>query len=233
MMRFSHFIQTLAFALVPCHAFAATVPGIADPTLAGMPDGTTASSGDVAPDHSPVLFPGVDLSTMTALSFHVTGSVSHTPSPSGLSPDGGGNIGFESFNGISGGYGPINSLLGVFLTDDAPNTGPAPSALDFSSAASRDFASLSPELKQVFFIGDGLNSSGDFQSFIVPDGATRLYLGTLDGNGWYNNSGAFEVNLASGLPDPAPVPLGASFPLLIFGLASLRIFKRPCPQKAI
>ena len=46
--------------------------------------------------------------------------------------------------------------------------------LDFSTAASRDFSTLSPQLKQVFFIGDGLDSSGSLQTFVVPRGSNLL-----------------------------------------------------------
>ena len=37
------------------------------------------------------------------------------------------------------------------------------------------------------------------ETFIVPAGATRLYLGTIDGSGWYNNNGSFSVNVTSGV----------------------------------
>src|SRR6202012_498516 len=43
-------------------------------------------------------------------------------------------------------------------------------------------ASFSPEINQVFFIGDGLTGtgSGQIQNFLVPDTADRLYLGFAD-----------------------------------------------------
>ncbi|HEY3242752.1 MAG TPA: hypothetical protein VGM03_05305 [Phycisphaerae bacterium] len=46
-----------------------------------------------------------------------------------------------------------------------------------------------PGLRQPFFIGDGLTGtgSGAVQQFLVPDGATRLFLGTIDGCEWSNN----------------------------------------------
>ena len=56
---------------------------------------------------------------------------------------------------------------------------------------------LSPDLKQVFFMGDGLTSGSAVQEIVAPVGATRLYLGTMDGFEWSNNTGAFEVTIAA------------------------------------
>jgi hypothetical protein len=45
------------------------------------------------------------------------------------------------------------------------------------------FAQLAPQLNQIFFIGDGLTGSGlgNIQRFLVPNQATRLFLGFADG----------------------------------------------------
>lgn len=86
---------------------------------------------------------------------------------------------------------PINSIIAVFLSDTVSPT--APETLDFSTAASRDFMELRPKLQQVFFIGDGRRSSGEVQRFVVPPGATRLYIGAMDEYEWNNNVGGFEV----------------------------------------
>lgn len=114
--------------------------------------------------------------------------------------DGDGNEGWVinnwggSENGMSDIQAPINSVIAVFLSDAQPDTaGSAPPVLDFSSATSRDFTSLQPKLRQVFFIGDGRRDSGEVQRFVVPNGATRLYIGTMDGWEWNNNTGGFEV----------------------------------------
>jgi hypothetical protein len=101
-----------------------------------------------------------------------------------------------SISGISsadgGGY-----LIGVFLAEIVP-AGPPPATLDFTG--NRDFASLSPELAQTFFIGDGRAVTGRPQWFYPPPGATRLYFGVGDAwsfqgpPGFYaDNSGSFEV----------------------------------------
>ena len=49
----------------------------------------------------------------------------------------------------------------------------------------------------MFFIGDGRTGtgSGQRQKFIVPKGATRLFLAVSDGSGWYNNSGEIDATI--------------------------------------
>jgi hypothetical protein len=83
--------------------------------------------------------------------------------------------------------------VGVFLSADSPDASAVPPPLDFSTPESLDYLVLFPQLKQVFFIGDGLTSLGVTQQVIVPAGATRLFLGTVDAFGWANNVGSFAV----------------------------------------
>jgi Flp pilus assembly protein TadG len=102
-------------------------------------------------------------------------------------------------NGINTTKAPINAMMGIFLNDNEPDlTGMAP-ILDFSTAASRDFTTLSPQLKQVFFIGDGLNSSGQLQTFNAPAGATRLFIAVMDEKGWWwDNVGTLTFTVVQG-----------------------------------
>jgi hypothetical protein len=54
------------------------------------------------------------------------------------------------------------------------------------------------------------------QGFIIPAGATRLFLGVSDGQGWFNNGGAFSVTISIASPvasTPANVPT-LSVPML-------------------
>jgi hypothetical protein len=88
---------------------------------------------------------------------------------------------------------PGDALLGVFLDDTQPNLSAAPDPLAYTP----DAPTIAPGLKQVFFIGDGLTPSGAVQQFIAPAGATRLFLGTADGYGWFNNVGSFSVEVVS------------------------------------
>ena len=99
-----------------------------------------------------------------------------------------------SFGGISGYTGLVGALVGVFLDDDIPTRNP-PNALNFG-ASGIEFPTLSPKLGQVFYIGDGFTSDGTAQSFVAPTGATRVYLGIIDGEengrpGFYTNNQGF------------------------------------------
>jgi hypothetical protein len=180
-----------------------TVPGISDIWLAGQPDGAMLSQAsgtqaDVAPTNSPVEVPVVAGSTLT---FSASGSTSYTGGVcSAPTPDGGCLLGDISLgnnagpaNGISSIQVIADALVGVFLDSSAPG-GTAPPALNFTS--NTGFTTLSPVLRQVFFIGDGLTGTGTggVQEFVVPAGATRLFLASSDAAGAsYNNSGTFSV----------------------------------------
>lgn len=189
------------------------VPGSSNPYLAGMPDGSTASNGDTAPDQSPVQVPSIVFSNTLSLTFTATGMVSFSnPLFSESAPDG--LDGFASFpshatgseNGISDITTRFNSLLGVFLDDGNPSLSPAPASLNFHStgnvAGGPDYLTLAPLLKQVFFIGDGLTSTGTIQEIVPPPGASRMFLGTMDGQQWSNNSGSFDVVVTAVVPEP-------------------------------
>ena len=107
-------IGSCVIALTRIHIAAVTVPGSANPWLAGMPDGTPASSGDVAPGESPVLAP-ISLVPGSSLSWSASGTVSHGGETSG--PDGGTPFSHSAGaeHGKSDIVAPINALLGVFL----------------------------------------------------------------------------------------------------------------------
>lgn len=134
-----------------------------------------------------------------------------------------------SLDGISGWHGPQGALAGVFLTDAIPSAGPAPGTLDFWNGASREFSSITPELGQLFFIGDGETAANILQSFTAPAGATRLFLGIPDGFGfngppgaYEDNDGAYRISIGVNEP-PRTVPdAGATALLLLLGLAGVR-----------
>jgi hypothetical protein len=182
------------------------VKGLADIWLAGEPNGTILSAGwpsnDVAPANSPV---SVSVMAGSTLSVSATGGTSNVASAcSGASPDGCGIPDLSGYvhgpaNGLSSLVVPCNALVGVFVGAGVPS-GTAPVGLVM--LAPNSFATLSPLLQQPFFIGDGLigTGSGAVQQFVVPTGATRLFLGSSDAEGAnYDNVGQFMV-MVSTLP---------------------------------
>lgn len=174
-----------------------------------FPQGLSVAAGDVVRVLDPAVG-GIDF-------FNSGGTLIY--GPEGAS--GGSSLG--AVGGISGYNGPQGSLVGVFLDASTPSSGPAPAALNFSTAASRDFSALNPGLGQVFFIGNGINSAADFQEFIAPTGATRIFFGIADGFGFVGAPGAYEDNDGSyrivvgvnELPTETPEPSG----LLLMGVA--------------
>lgn len=117
--------------------------------------------------------------------------------PPFFGPGGNGADGSDltALDGISGYLGPEGPLTGVFLDGSIPSAGPAPSRLDFTtSGLGTNFLTLSPLLRQVFYIGDGVTSSSVFQEFIAPAGATQLFLGIPDGFGFDGPPGAYDDN---------------------------------------
>lgn len=106
-----------------------------------------------------------------------------------------------SEHGISNIITPLNSMVGVFLdnnpADDSSdsNYSTTPSGLDFSTQSKRDYTTLSPELAQSFYAGTGETSSGTQQTVVVPNHATRLFLGSMDGHEWSNNVGSFTATI--------------------------------------
>ncbi len=189
--EFSSTVQ--AQAPPPTCSTTVTVPGTSNPYLAGMPVGSIDNGWDSVPHDSPVLVSGIPVTPGAQYNFSATGKV-HLGDGNLATPDGFdwySNAHYES-NGIGGYTGPANALLGVFLTDAPPNTTPAPASVNLYTIGFNNLTA-SPALKQPFFIGDGKTSSGAAQTFIAPPGATRLFLATLDGYGWFNNGGSFEV----------------------------------------
>jgi hypothetical protein len=136
------------------------------------------------------------------------------PGGNGLS---GSNL--TSLGGISGYIGPQGPLAGVFLSDAIPLAG-APATLDFSPGGlGIDFASLSPELGQIFYIGDGINDVAVLQEFIAPVGATRLFFAIPDGFGFVGGPGAYDDNDGSyrirvGVNEIPTLPLPGALALL-------------------
>lgn len=220
-------IHAQCIAMVSGQSASTYVSAKSNPWLAGMPAGSMtqnlrpdkpdvwdyagsepneASSPGMISLSSSQIFSG-----QTILFDNVRGSVSNTGSGSGTTPDGDPgyvvNLGTangtgagnwpNSVNGISNIKSPMSGLIAVFLSDTEPNNTSAPPALDFSNPSSRNYTSLAPALKQVFFVGDGRRSNGEAQQIVVPDGATRLFIGNMDAWQWNDNTGGYTATISS------------------------------------
>lgn len=117
---------------------------------------------------------------------------------------------FHHEYGIHDVVAPINALVGVFLGPDDSDLTPVPTITDrlnadcptdFTTAAARKREVYRPQLKQLFFIGDGTTKDGDEpitgvrQKFVAPPGATRLVLANWDFYEWNNNDGERTVEI--------------------------------------
>jgi hypothetical protein len=192
----------------------ATVGGQSDPWLAGMPPGSpSVSDYDTAPNQSPVMATEVtpgDTITFTNVT-SINGGVKHDPRDN---PDGANGDAAQIHshndddplhepavqNNIGDIKAPIDSLVGLFLTNTEPTSQTAPTTvLDYSTQTARDVVSNTTlQTQQPFFIGTGQTSGGVTKTFKVPAGCTRLFLGVMDGHQWSNNAGSFGVTITHG-----------------------------------
>lgn len=230
-MKNSMFGWVIGFVLSLCASSASAVSvkvqATDDPWLAGMPSGSTASINDTSPGQSPSRVPGLHFVGGGYVTFSQLSGASSNTHKCCLSLEGGMMMSHRTGaeNGISNVIAPLGSLIGVFLDDKQPSSSDAPDTLDFSGVGGLNFTTLSPKLKQVFFIGDGLASGTTLQHFYVPSGATRLFLGAMDGYEWNNNSGAFKVNVGRMWEVPnasaSVVPESNTYALMLAGLTTI------------
>ena len=212
-MKLTSLIITASTLLLPVVASASVYTVAATDNIYGAGLSTPPAPGGNGAGTLPLAI-GV---TGSAYQFqYLSGMVS--PDSTKYSVDANGVIGQNTDITYSGGLSSSISdngfsLVGVFLgAGGQPIT--APSALDFSTGAlGVNFTSLTPQIGQVFFIGDGTNSSHVTQTFYVPTGATELYLGFADGENFVAPVGQYNDNIGSlnisvnAVPEPAPMAL--------------------------
>jgi Flp pilus assembly protein TadG len=186
------------------HVISPVVKANGSPWLAGMPSGSTVPATDgnptaaKAPTDSPSQITDLPIVPGQHLYFRNTSGSTSYDNAGTFGPDGNTswNVEQDPVNGINSTKAPLNSLVGIFLDDRKPSTWSMNGTLDFSTSNSRNFTQLSPKLKQVFFIGDGVNDNGQLQDFVVPAGATRFYLGIMDEKGWWwDNTGTLSTTM--------------------------------------
>jgi len=234
---------------VNAQTFPLTVPGTTNIWYAGSPSSVVPPTSNctvsgIRGDGTKPPYVNIPAGT-ASMQFNVVGTgpsgVGATP---GTTSDGiGGQVtSINAAAGMSGISVPrMIPLVGVFLDDSDPNGQVPPATLTYGTGAGQtplDQASYSPLLRQVFFIGDGYTSiyqqpySGTQQTFVVPAGATRLFVGFPDGAGYtginrcyLDNSGSATISAVSFVPtvvvpttQPQPVPVpsvsGWGVPLL-------------------
>ena len=199
------FVSALTFFLVaalcavaqPAAATVVSVAATSNIYGAGLPTPPNpggGSAGDLPPSVTFQAAPGQVLTFSS-----VTGTSTLTTAFGMFPPDGNQNypMNMSPYGAISGIQSDASSfLVGVFLDAAAINAA-APATLDFTaSRLGTSFATLSPLLGQMFYIGDGLtgHGTGTVQQFNVPADATMLYLGFPDGTNYQGMPGQYQDN---------------------------------------
>lgn len=146
--------------------------------------------------------------------------------PSG--PDGTieGNAEAPAFGAIVGiAYRGADSLplLGVLLGPDLAHAPADPQNFRFAEGYER----FAPALGQPFWIGDGLAGTGEGapHEIVIPDGATRLFLG-FHAPTIASATGSLSVRVA--VPEPAASPAAALLALRVLRRTRARFAKRRC-----
>jgi hypothetical protein len=225
----------VALGCLPAYASSVVVEATTDIWLAGQASGATVTGffgTDTAPANSPI---GIAVSGGDTLTFinvlDAANGVSVDGSCFDTTPDAGACYADEygdspgSANGISLAHLPAGALVGVFVAAGGPS-GSAPTALDFTSGGiGTGFATLSPELDQLFFIGDGLTGTGtgSVQDFIAPTGAGTLYLAVSDSVGAAgNNLGSISANV-NDVPEVSAAPEPGTLSLVGLGMVGMAL----------
>ena len=257
-MKKTYIFALLAIVALPISLPAITIDAKTNIFVAGQDTTGINTQGGLFPAVAQTFLPGPGQS----ITFGVTpGLLSSSASPPGnlsgvgdgailifpFGPTNGTDISGNGTNGISGIQftGREMFLVGVFLGDSIP-TGAGPATLSFSPTGGTynmdtDTGFSAFALGQVFAIGDGKtgfnNSAGSLQTWQVPTGATRLFLGFADAfnnftgpwGAYGDNSGSLDVtvNLQGPAQDGNSVPESASTLILLgFSLTGVSVLRR-------
>lgn len=156
--------------------------------LAGRPAGTVSENDSrIAPLYSPAQV-NVPLAAGQVLRITASGAVS------GTGPDGamGCQESLSAEFAVSRITTFCRALVGVFLADTQRAQ---PPDRDFTGATRND-PRVEPLIQQAFLVGSGYTDAGDLKQFVVPAGATRLYLGSLTWVGSKAQTGFFTVTVS-------------------------------------
>jgi Putative Tad-like Flp pilus-assembly len=198
---------TAVAALMPGQSAPLSIPATADLYFAGMPAYTTDSWGDNFANNSPYQMSAVTVTPGTYITFtNLSGTSSVVPGSVAFTGPAGnwgdivnhGENWDYSFNnpgpqnGIADARMPEDAMVGLFLTNTEPDLNTAPAGqVDWTTFPMANQATYSNiVVQQPFMIGSGQTSGGVTQQFLVPPGATRLFLGVWDGVDYANNSGS-------------------------------------------
>jgi hypothetical protein len=196
-----------------------TVPAAASLLLAGAPAGARIvrpySERDQAPACAAVEISGITFTTGALVTFAANGVTTNgnfpdAPTRSDISAEGYVELGGRTVGtdygtdprpwGMGSIIAPLNGLIGVFLSDEAPKQVP-PDARQVTPQV-RSERVQRPQLREPFYIGNGTTPSGDVREVYVPIGARRLFLGIMSGEN-SSASGALQVTCTI---SPAPIP---------------------------
>jgi len=225
----------LAGLSTPLLALSLVVPGVTNLFVAGQDTTGINTMGGLFP--TAINVEGATHLTFTSVTGTTTCGVEFCSPAGGMGPDGGslsipsgkqdGTKIESQGNGISGIQftGRQMFLAGVFLDNNVPS-GLGPPTPVYTSAGGLGAYSADSALGhsafllgQVFYVGDGRtginDAAGAIQSFVIPAGATRLFLGFADSftnfsgvwGAYGDNGGSLDVTLSLESPEPGTVML--------------------------
>jgi hypothetical protein len=205
-------------ALVPGVSTTVSASSLSDPYFAGMPAGTTDAAGDTTAEDAATQVAGIPVTPGEYITFTsiagttsvVAGEVPYAGPAGQTNPmygtathhneDWDGSYPYSVAgpeNGIADAVMPEDSMMGLFLGGSAPNTNTAPATVDWTQSSQlnqSDYNNI--QSQQPFYIGTGLTSGNVVQKFLVPAGATRLYVGIWDGVEYNNNGGTLTATIS-------------------------------------